>query len=144
MNVDDHVTNIVVCALIHRDNKIFVARRAAAKTTFPDQWELPGGHVDPGEDLKAALQRELSEELGIEVEIGQAVDAFTYTSEDTFKVEIVYLCQIIGNVTEPVLHPADHSEARWLSSDTIEDFEKADEETEVLKHGFALLEKGVA
>ncbi|GAB3180012.1 NUDIX domain-containing protein [Telluribacter humicola] len=38
-----------------------------------DVYMLPGGNPDPGEDLKEALQRELREELGVEVQVGEMV-----------------------------------------------------------------------
>jgi mutator protein MutT len=138
-----HETNIVVCGLIHRDGKIFVARRAKTKAAFPDKFELPGGHVEPGENLKAALMRELSEELGIKVEIGQAVDAFTFSSGGIFKCEVFFLCQITDKSQEPVLNPSDHSEGRWLAENETDVFNQESEEKEALKHGFDLLKKGM-
>src|SRR5262245_36580484 len=43
------------------------------------KWEFPGGKVEPGEDARAALARELWEELGIRAEIGESLDSYDYT-----------------------------------------------------------------
>ncbi len=137
--MDEHLTNIVVCGLIARDGKIFVPRRAQTKATFPGTFELVGGHADPGEQPVAALEREIREELGVEVEVGMLIDAFTYTSESTFKIEICYLCTLKDPTVEPVLNAADHSEARWIGPDEIALFEKDDEETAVLRKAFKVL-----
>jgi 8-oxo-dGTP diphosphatase len=141
--MSEHLTNIVVVGFIHRDGKIFIAKRAATKAAMPDRFEIPGGHLDPGEKLTAALKREIMEEIQIDVEVGTLFDAFTYTSEDTFKVELCYLCELVDNTREPVLNPVDHSIARWISKDEIKLFEKEDEETAALRKAFDLLEKGV-
>jgi 8-oxo-dGTP diphosphatase len=137
-----HDTNIVVCGLIHRNGKIFVARRAAVKAVFPGRFELPGGHVELGESLKDALKRELNEELQVRVDVGQIVDAFTYGGKDEQKCQVVYLCRIVGD-GEPVLNPADHSEALWLSENEADKFGENGEETAILKQGFRLLKEGV-
>lgn len=140
--MSEHLTNIVVVALIHDEQgRIFVARRAATKATFPDRFELVGGHIDPGEQPATALQREIEEEIGVEVNVGQIVDAFTYESEGMFKVEICYLCTLKDPTKQPILNPTDHSEAKWITADEIGLIEKEDEETEVLRKAFKLLEE---
>ena len=55
----------VVAAVIFKDGKIFATQRGYG--AFKDGWEFPGGKVEPGELVEAALRRELQEELGIEV-----------------------------------------------------------------------------
>jgi 8-oxo-dGTP diphosphatase len=137
--MSEHLTNIVVVGLIVRDGKIFIAKRAASKAAFPDQFELVGGHLDPGEDLAHALRREIKEEIGVDIHVGELIDAFTYTSEDTFKVELIYLCELLDPTMEPVLQPADHSEALWISGDELAKFEKDDEETAALRKAFKLI-----
>jgi 8-oxo-dGTP diphosphatase len=57
---------VVAAALIDVDGRVLLARRPAHKA-MGDQWEFPGGKIDPGETPEAALIRELKEELGIDV-----------------------------------------------------------------------------
>lgn len=61
----------VVGALIQREHYFLVTRRPASSKSWPGAWEFPGGKVEPGEDDRTALRRELIEELGIEVEVGE-------------------------------------------------------------------------
>jgi len=60
---------IIVAALIWRDSRILICQRAQS-AAFPLKWEFPGGKVEAGETPETALRRELSEELGIDAEIG--------------------------------------------------------------------------
>ena len=56
----------VAAAVIERPGEFLLAKRPAGKP-YPGYWEFPGGKIEPGEDARAALARELREELGIEV-----------------------------------------------------------------------------
>jgi 8-oxo-dGTP diphosphatase len=56
----------VAAAVIERPGEFLLAKRPEGKP-YPGYWEFPGGKIEPGEDARAALVRELREELGIEV-----------------------------------------------------------------------------
>jgi 8-oxo-dGTP diphosphatase len=56
----------VAAAVIERPGEFLLAQRPSGKP-YPGYWEFPGGKIEPGEDARAALVRELREELGIEV-----------------------------------------------------------------------------
>ena len=56
----------VVAAVVARDGRYLICRRPAHKR-HGGLWEFPGGKLEPGETLQAAVRRELAEELGVEV-----------------------------------------------------------------------------
>lgn len=56
----------VVAAVVARDGRFLICKRPAHKR-HGGLWEFPGGKLEPGETLQAAVRRELAEELGVEV-----------------------------------------------------------------------------
>ena len=57
--------------LIDKDQRVLLTRRSDSLNFFRRAWVLPGGHVDPGEDLEEAALRELHEECGIHLQTGE-------------------------------------------------------------------------
>jgi 8-oxo-dGTP diphosphatase len=57
-------THVVAAALIDVQGRVLIAQRPAGKH-MAGGWEFPGGKLEPGEDRRAGLARELREELGI-------------------------------------------------------------------------------
>ena len=57
----------VAAAVIERPDGTFLLAQRPEGKAYPGYWEFPGGKMEPGEDARAALTRELREELGIEV-----------------------------------------------------------------------------
>lgn len=66
-------TVLVVAAVLVEDGRVLLSQRKGG-THLAGAWEFPGGKVEPGEDPRDALVRELAEELGIEAEVGEIVD----------------------------------------------------------------------
>jgi 8-oxo-dGTP diphosphatase len=58
--------DVAVGVLIDADGRFLITSRPAGKV-YAGHWEFPGGKVEPGESIEAALQRELHEELGITI-----------------------------------------------------------------------------
>ena len=67
----------VVAGVIERDGQILVGQRRAGDR-FQFKWEFPGGKVEPDEEPKVALARELREELGITAEIGEELARYEH------------------------------------------------------------------
>jgi len=62
----------VVAALLVKDGKVLICQRTRHQT-MPLKWEFPGGKIEPGEQPRDALRRELEEELGIAAHVGEEV-----------------------------------------------------------------------
>lgn len=67
----------VVAAVMEREGKILICQRKATDR-HGLKWEFPGGKVEPDEDPKAALVRELNEELGITAKIEEEIARYEY------------------------------------------------------------------
>jgi len=67
----------VVAGLIYQDGKLLICQRKAGMR-HGLKWEFPGGKVEQGETPRAALARELKEELGIEARIGREVSRYEF------------------------------------------------------------------
>lgn len=96
------------------DPTSILAARRSAPEQFAGLWEFPGGKVEPGEAPEAALHRELREELGIEVRLGNELPAATaagwpLNERATMRVWLAEICE-----GEPV-PLEDHDELRWIS-----------------------------
>jgi 8-oxo-dGTP diphosphatase len=62
---------VAVGVLVRGDGAFLLTSRPAGKP-YAGYWEFPGGKLEAGEDVRAALQRELREELGVQVLSAQA------------------------------------------------------------------------
>ena len=89
-------------------------RVLAARRERPAGWELPGGKVEPGETEPAALVRELREELGVTVEVGERIGPDVPIDPD-FLLRAWTVALING---EPAA--LEHAELRWLAPDELD------------------------
>lgn len=58
----------VVAVILRRPEQVLLCHRSPRRRWYPDVWDFPGGHVQPGEHPADALRREVAEELGAELE----------------------------------------------------------------------------
>ncbi len=142
---------ITACAFVHAkfdgEYKVFLPKRAATKKFLPGVFELPGGHIDFGEDIINGLKREIKEEFGMSARIGDPFAVFTYTNDikKSHSIEVIYFAQFEDEITSIRFNPEDHSEYGWFSKAELEEAttpEKGldDVEFKAILKGFNLLE----
>ena len=110
---------LAVSAAIFRDGKILLVRRA--KSPARGFYSLPGGRVEFGETLHAALHREVAEETALKVEIVDLAawrEVMPETGGGGHYLIMSFASRWIGN--EPVLND-EHDDFKWLAPDAIGD-----------------------
>jgi len=112
------VTVDVVAAIIRDNQKILITQRFD-NVHLPGLWEFPGGKVEPDESLTAALEREIREELGVTILVGD--EFFSVVHDYTPKSVRLHFfnCAIIDG--EP--HPLEVADMRWVQPEELGQFE---------------------
>lgn len=104
--------HIVVTGLLRRAGRALLVHRSPSRRWYPDAWDLPGGHVEPGEAPHRALERELAEELGIRATV--AGERFARVRGDDFRMDVWVLDRWSGEPTNQDLN--EHDALAWLTA----------------------------
>ena len=103
-------------ALLVRDGRVLLCLRSATRAYYPGVWDLPGGHIEPGESDDAALRRELREELGITLpDIPGPPFARITDTASGFDLKLWVIRAWRG--TPENLAPGEHDRIGWFSAD---------------------------
>ena len=112
MNLMTVTMREVVAGAIVRDGRLLLAQRVSPPE-FAGMWELPGGKVELGESPGSALQRELKEELGVDVRTGDRVGVKVWLAPNL--VLCAYRAEIVAG--DPIPH--EHSAIAWVAADEL-------------------------
>jgi 8-oxo-dGTP diphosphatase len=141
---------ITASAFIHHTNngteKLFLPKRADTKKFLPGVYELPGGHIDFGEDLVEGLKREIFEEFHMNISVGDAFYAFNYENKikGSHSIEVIFFAEFIEPLEAIIINPEDHSGFVWASEAEVntileEKVKSDDREYKAILKGFELL-----
>lgn len=105
-----------------RPTRLFAARRTAP-AALAGGWELPGGKVEPGESLSAALHREVAEELCVAIELGADVAGPDRVGGmRAWPLQSGWALHVrLARITAGAPQLVDHDELRWLTLSELYD-----------------------
>lgn len=109
-----------VGGVILQGQQVLLVRRA--REPLRGQWSLPGGLVEAGETLAAAVRREIAEETGLRVRVERIVEVLDRITRDSRKrvqfhyVLVDFLCRVQGGRLRA---RSDASEVRWVRRDQL-------------------------
>jgi len=109
----------VVAGVIRRDDGRILITQRLPDDTLGGYWEFPGGKVDPGEELRAALARELREELGLETEIGAEIHRIVHAYPDRDVRLFFYEVRILSGEPQKI----EVADLRWVTLNEIGEYQ---------------------
>ena len=107
---------IEVVAAIIRDaeGRIFATQRGYG--AMKDGWEFPGGKMEAGESRKAALCREIREELDVEIAVTGFIETVEWDYPDFHLTMHCFWCRVVSGE----LTLKEHENARWLNRENLD------------------------
>lgn len=108
----------VAAGLVFRDGKLLITKRYD-DAHLGGLWEFPGGKLEPNESFEQCLVRELKEELGIEVRVGELVESVTHEYPGKTVHLKFFFCDWHKNEPQPL----GCSECKWVRADELKEHE---------------------
>ena len=92
---------------------IYATRRGYGE--FKGWWEFPGGKTEAGESLEHALKREIREELGAEIEVGELLDIVEWDYPNFHLTMHCFVCSLLSDT----LQLNEHEAEAWLGAESL-------------------------
>jgi mutator protein MutT len=108
----------VSAALIFRKGKLLITQRPA-NSHLGGLWEFPGGKREPGESFEACLVREIREELGVEISVGNLFEEITHAYAEKVVHLKFFLCELLAGEPRPLGCAA----VRWIGKSELADYD---------------------
>lgn len=109
----EHIVTSVVAVIVDDRERVLLTKRSIRP--FKDMWVMPGGKIDLGEPILVALKREVDEEVGLAVEVGDLIDVFEHVvpgEENCHYIILFYRCWPVHTA---VHHNQDEvAEVQWV------------------------------
>lgn len=102
-------------AFIVDKNRLLIVKRSNYTIMKPGIWEIPGGRLNPGEDMIQGLKRETKEETNIDIEVVRAISMRDFIRDDDQTIKLtIFLCRPLN---KEVKLSNEHTEFEWIDID---------------------------
>lgn len=115
----DELLQFAQKALIIKDGKLLLIKKSSKDINSPNQWEVPGGRKQVGENLEEHIIREVKEEVGLEILPKEIFDMWEFSipvnNEKTTVVAVARFCELTNEnivITEDVI-----DNYKWVNID---------------------------
>jgi 8-oxo-dGTP diphosphatase len=102
--------------ILNESGQLLVLRRSDTDKHRPLQWDLPGGHAEPGESFDVAIRREVLEETGLDLS-GSDMQLVFGTSGTYPGVGVTWLIFLARTTADEIKLSYEHDDSRWVSLD---------------------------
>lgn len=109
---------LVAAAAVIRDRRVLLTQRKQG-SHLAGAWELPGGKVEHDEDPRDAVVRELREELGVDVVVGDILDVTFHRYPEKSVLLLFYEAVLAQGSPEP--QPLDVADLKWAGPEDLKD-----------------------
>ena len=125
---------IIGVAVIWNDEKQILIDRRLPQGAMGGLWEFPGGKIEIGETIEECIKREIAEELGIEIAVGEHLITIDHTYSHLRVTLTVHHSQHLAGIPQAI----ECDEIRWVSLDELDEFTFPEANGEII----AALRKG--
>ncbi|WP_414755197.1 8-oxo-dGTP diphosphatase MutT [Anabaena sp. CCY 9910] len=119
---------IIGVAVIWNDQQQILIDRRRPGGVMGGLWEFPGGKIEPGETVEQCIQREIYEELGIFIEVGECLITIDHTYTHLRVTLTVHHCSLLKGIPQPL----ECDEVRWVTVDELGDFTFPEANSEII------------
>ncbi len=105
-------------AVVHNEQGQILIDRRPANGLLGGLWEFPGGKIEPDETVEACIKREILEEIGIEIAVGDHLITIDHTYSHFHVTLIVHYCRYLSGEPQAI----ECEEVRWVSLAQIDQF----------------------
>lgn len=127
----------VTCAIIVNNNKVLICQRSATMK-LPLKWEFPGGKIEPGESKEDCLRREIREELGINIAVGEPLTPVEH-HYSTFSICLYPFVCVLESMD---LQVTEHAQVIWEEAATLLSYDWAEADIPIVNEYLSKLIDG--
>ncbi|PIT91296.1 hypothetical protein COU17_01145 [Candidatus Kaiserbacteria bacterium CG10_big_fil_rev_8_21_14_0_10_49_17] len=136
MSESKYLHEVAITAIVVRDGKYLITRRAKSKKRFPNMWVVPGGRLETSDYtslpkdtehywynvLEKTLRREILEEVGLEIENIEYITSLARVHEDGApSLVISCIADYVGG--DVLLQEGETEEARWITLEEAKQYD---------------------